>query len=89
MHFLSQSDQVAIVKGVAAFRTEFGCLGGVSRLPAALVALVLGDACGLLAAAFCAELAGILCAAGAGPAAVIGGLGAAAFRAELAGGGGS
>ena len=78
-------DDIAVVKGIAALGTEAGCLGGVGGLPAALVTLVLGNARRLLTAALRAELALVLRTAGAGPAAVIRRLGAAAFRAELTG----
>ena len=76
---------IPVIKRITAFGTESGCLGGVGRLPAALVALVLGDAGRLFAAAFGAELTLILGTAGADPAAVIRRLGTAALRAELAG----
>ena len=62
-------------------------MGGIIRLPAALVALVLGDAGGLFRPALGAEFALVHCAAGTGPA-VRGRLGLAALGAEFSGGGG-
>ena len=79
------SYNVAIVKGITAFRAEPGSLGGIGRLPATLVAAILGDTRGLLTSAVGAELSGVLLSAGAGPAAVIGGFGTAALGAEFSG----
>ena len=78
---------IAIVKGIAALRAELGRMGGIVRLPAALVALVLGHAGGLFRPALSAEFPLVHRAAGAGPA-VRGRLGLAALGAEFSGGGG-
>ena len=75
---------IAVIEGVAAFGTELRRLYALFGFPAALVALVLGNAGRLLCAAFCADLALVYRAAGAGPA-VISRLGRTAFGTEFAG----
>ena len=79
-----QSDNIAVVKGIAALRAEPGCLSGIFRLPAALITAVLRDTRRLLAATFGAELTGVLSAAAAAPATIVCRFGTATFRAELA-----
>jgi len=55
--FFNQSDNVAVIEGIAALGAEAGSFGGVSRLPAALVAAVLRDTGRLLFTAVGAETA--------------------------------
>ena len=75
---------IILIKRIAALRAEAGCLGGIGRLPAALIALIHRRTGGTLCAAFCAELTLVHSAAGAGPA-ILGGLFGAALGAELTG----
>ena len=82
---------IFLIEEIATFRAELGRVCRISRLPAALIALVLRNTGGFLSAALGAEFAFVDSAAGgAGPAVGLGfGFLGAAFGAELAGGGGA
>ena len=83
---ISSLNDVAVVKGIAAFGAESGRCTPLLRLPAALIALVLGNTCRLLCAAFGTEFSLVDCTAFAGPA-IVGRFGTSALRAELTGSG--